>query len=107
MPQPPSLSSEQRQAALEKAGVVRRERAELKERLKMGTISLAELFDQADSNDTIAKTKVLAVVESLPKVGKVVARRAMEEIGIADTRRIQGLNDRQRQALLDKFTGGR
>ncbi len=107
MPQPPSISPEQRQAALAKAGVVRRERAELKERLKMGTITLGELLQEAESNETIAKTKVLAVVESLPKVGKVAARRAMEEIGIAETRRIQGLNDRQRQALLEKFAGGR
>ncbi len=107
MPQPPSISPEQRQAALEKAGTVRRERAELKERLKMGSLTLGELFDEAGGNETIAKTKVLAVIESLPKVGKVAARRAMEDIGIAETRRVQGLNDRQRAELLAKFTGGR
>ena len=73
----------------------------------MGSITLRELFDEAKANDTIAKTKVLAIVESLPKVGKVAARRAMEEIGIADNRRVQGLNDRQREALLDTFEGGR
>ncbi|MEJ7846453.1 MAG: integration host factor, partial [Acidimicrobiales bacterium] len=33
MAQPPSLSPEQRQAALDKAGAARRARAELKERL--------------------------------------------------------------------------
>ncbi len=107
MPQPPSISPEQRQAALEKAGAVRRERAELKERLKMGTISLAEVFDQSATNDTIAKTKVLSVIESLPKVGKVAARRTMEEVGIADSRRVQGLSDRQRADLLEKFAGDR
>jgi hypothetical protein len=105
MPQPPSLTPEQRQAALEKAGQARRERAELKERLKMGSITLAELFAEADANEILGGTKVLAVVESLPRVGKVAARRAMEEIGIAETRRIQGLNARQRAALLEKFPG--
>jgi hypothetical protein len=105
MPQPPSLTPEQRQAALAKAGQARRERAELKERLKMGSINLAELFAEADANEILAGTKVLAVVESLPRVGKVAARRAMEEIGIAETRRIQGLNARQRAALLEKFPG--
>jgi len=36
-------------------------------------------------------------------VGKVKAGRIMAEIGIADNRRIRGLNDRQRQALLDQL----
>ena len=35
--------------------------------------------------------KVLAVLESLPGVGKVKARRIMEEIGISETRRVRGL----------------
>jgi len=47
--------------------------------------------------------KVLAVLESLPGVGKVKARRTMEEIGISETRRVRGLGTQQRQALLDTF----
>ncbi len=78
MPQPPSLTPEQRQAALEKAAEARRARAELKERLKMGSLSLSERLQQAPGNDTIGKMKVLAVLESLPGVGKVKARRTME-----------------------------
>ena len=70
----------------------------------MGSMSLAELLQQADANDTVGKMKVLAVLESLPGVGKVRARRAMEEIGIADTRRVRGLGDQQRRALLETFT---
>jgi hypothetical protein len=107
MPQPPSLTPEQRQAALAKAGRARRERAELKERLKMGSIDLPELFAEADQDEILAGIKVLAVLESLPKVGKVAARRTMEEIGISETRRLQGLNARQRTALLEKYPGGR
>jgi ribosomal protein S13 len=82
MPQPPTLTPEQREAALAKAAEARRARAELKEKLKM---------------------KVLAVLESLPGVGKVRARRTMEEIGIADTRRVRGLGEQQRRSLLDAF----
>ena len=104
MAQPPQLSSEQRAAALEKAGIARRARAELKERLKMGSISLAEVLAQSESDDLVAKTKVLAVLESLPGVGKVKARRTMEEIGIADTRRVRGLGTQQREALLATFS---
>ncbi|HEY2812103.1 MAG TPA: integration host factor, actinobacterial type [Acidimicrobiales bacterium] len=105
MPLPPSLSPEQRQAALEKAAAARRERAELKEKLKMGSINLKELLRLADSQDVVAKMKVLAVLESLPGVGKVKARRTMEDIGISETRRVRGLGDQQRSKLLDAFPG--
>lgn len=100
MPQPPALTPEQRQAALDKAAKVRRERAEVKEKLKMGSMSLAELLNQADSNETVGKMKVLSVLESLPGLGKVKARRLMEAVGISESRRLQGLGVNQREALL-------
>jgi hypothetical protein len=103
MPLPPTLSAEQRQAALEKAALARRARAELKERLKMGSITFSELLDQSEGDDIIGKMKVVAVLESLPGVGKVKARRTMEEIGISDTRRVRGLGAQQRDALLRAF----
>ena len=103
MPQPPSLTPEQRQAALEKAAEARRARAELKERLKMGSLLLSELLDQAAGDETIGKMKVLAVLESLPGVGKVKARRTMEALEISETRRVRGLGDQQRRRLLEEF----
>ena len=105
MPLPPSLSPEQRQAALDKAAAARRERAELKEKLKMGSINLKELLQLADSQEVVAKMKVLSVLESLPGVGKVKARRTMEEVGISETRRVRGLGDQQRSRLLETFPG--
>ena len=103
MPQPPTLTPEQRQAALVKAAEARRARAELKERLKMGSVSLAELLEQAEHDEVVGKTKVLAVLESLPGVGKVKARRTMEEIGIADTRRVRGLGRSAARTLLGRL----
>ncbi len=103
MAKPPTLTPEQRQAALAKAAVVRRARAEMKERLKMGSITFTEVLEQAKSDEVVGKTKVLAVLESLPGVGKVKARRTMEEIGIAESRRIRGLGDQQREKLLALF----
>lgn len=100
---PPVLTDDQRRAALAKAAEARRVRAELKERLKMRSISLAELFDQSDDNEVVAKTKVLSMLESLPGVGKVKARRVMDEVGIAESRRIRGLGEQQRAALLERF----
>ena len=58
MPLPPSLTPEQRQAALAKAAEARRARAEIKERLKMGSITLAELLEQAETDDIVGKMKV-------------------------------------------------
>ena len=100
MPQPPALTPEQRQAALDKAAKVRRERAEVKEKLKMGSLSLADLLYRADKEETIGKMKVLSVLESLPGLGKVKARRLMESVGISESRRLQGLGVNQRDALL-------
>ena len=104
MPLPPSLSPEQRQAALDKAAAARRQRAELKEKLKMGSVSLPELLDQADRDEVVAKLKVVTVLESLPGVGKVKARRLMEDLEISESRRVRGLGAKQRQALLERFT---
>jgi ribosomal protein S13 len=71
----------------------------------MGSITFAELLKTADSDELIAGIKVLAVLESLPGVGKVKARRTMDEVGIADTRRLRGLGEQQRKALLAAFGG--
>lgn len=103
MPLPPALSADQRQAALEKAAAARRMRAELKEKLKMGSISFRELLQQADLDEVVGKMKVLAVLESLPGLGKVKARRLMDEVGISETRRLHGLGDQQRKKLFERL----
>ena len=81
-----------------KAAEARAARADIKARLKMGSMSLSEALDSTDNN--VAKLKVVSLLESLPGVGKVKARRVMEEIGIADNRRVQGLGAQQRKSLL-------
>lgn len=102
MAQPFSISDEVRREALIKAAKVRRERSELRVQLKAGDISLSDLLDRLD-DDTVGKMKILAVLESLPGVGKVKARRTMERIGISESRRLRGLGSRQRGQLLDDF----
>ena len=104
MPLPPSLTPEQRTAALEKAAAARRQRAEVKEKLKMGSLSLPELFEQGDRDEVLAKLKVVSVLESLPGVGKVRARRLMQELDISESRRLRGLGRNQREALLGRFS---
>ncbi len=101
MPQPPVLTPEQRQAALAKAAEARKARAEVKGRLKIGSLTFPELLETAANNETIAKMKVLTVLESLPGLGKVKARRLLDGVGISESRRVQGLGAKQRQELLD------
>jgi hypothetical protein len=99
MATPPQLTPEQRSAALVKAGEARAARAEIKARLKMGSMTLTEALESDDPN--VGKLKVVSMLESLPGVGKVKARRVMEEVGIADNRRVQGLGRQQKQKLLE------
>ncbi len=99
----PELTDEQRRAALVKAAEARRVRSEVKDRLKMGSLLLSELLAQADDDVILAKMKVLAVLESLPKLGKVKARRTMEDVGISDSRRLRGLGAQQRAQLVSRF----
>lgn len=102
--QPPQISDEQREFALERAAEARRVRAELKELLKMGSITLAELFERADKDDLVGGIKVASLLSSMPGTGKVKAKRMMEAHGIADNRRLRGLGDRQREKLLAEFS---
>lgn len=101
MATPPQLTPEQRASALAKAAEARAARAELKNQLKNGQVSLSDALASTDS--TVGKLKVQALLESLPGVGKVKAKKTMEDIGIADNRRVQGLGQQQKQALLDLF----
>ena len=72
----PTLTPEQRAAALEKAARARTQRAEVKNNLKRGATTL-------------------------PAVGKIRAAQAMERLGISESRRVRGLGASQRAALLE------
>jgi hypothetical protein len=102
----PPLSPEQRAAALEKAAAARKARAAVKDKLKHGGMSLQEVLDTAETDDVIGKMKVSAVLEALPGIGKVRAMQMMEKFKIAESRRVRGLGDNQRRALLQEFGSG-
>jgi hypothetical protein len=101
---PPELTEEQREAALAKAAEARRVRAEVKELLKTGTITFAEVLDRAAADDLVAGIKIESVLASMPGTGKVKAKKLMEKHEIADNRRLRGLGERQRAALLQEFS---
>jgi hypothetical protein len=99
----PPLTPEQRAAALEKAAAVRRERAEVKNRLKYSKGSLADVIHNGQNDTVVGKMKVSALLEAMPGVGKVRARQIMEEVGISESRRVRGLGTNQIAALVARF----
>jgi hypothetical protein len=103
MPLPPALTPEQRAAALEKAAMARRVRAEIKEQLKAEQLTLGDLFERADTDEILAKLKVVSMLESMPNTGKVKARRLMRDLDISESRRLRGLGPNQRRKLLEHF----
>lgn len=98
----PQLTDEQRKAALEKAAAARHARAELRDKIKKGEISLEEVLDSEDP--IAARMKVSALIESLPGYGKAKAAKIMNELGISPSRRVKGLGARQREQLLAALT---
>jgi hypothetical protein len=95
----PTLTPEERQAALAKASDARRARSELLARLKAGKTSLADVLARDD--EIAKKTKVTAVVKALPGYGPAKASAVLDEAGVSETRRIGGLGDQQRRKLID------
>ena len=82
---------------------MRRARAALREDLRTGATTIADVLKRADE-EPIAGIKVKAVLTALPGLGKVKSYRLMESIGIAENRRMRGLGPRQKEALLDALS---
>lgn len=99
----PTLTEEQRKEALAKAAEARKARAELKAKLKAEQMSLRDVLAR-QSDGVIGKMKVSSVLESLPGVGKVRARKIMERLDISASRRVRGLGAKQKDALLTEFS---
>jgi len=98
----PTLTPEQRREALAKAAVARKKRAEVKDQLKNGRLNLKDILAK-QGDGVIGKMKVSAVLESLPGVGKVRARKIMERLDISSSRRVRGLGAKQKEALGGEF----
>ena len=99
----PPLTPDQRAAALEKAARARKERAEVKARLKKAELTLSQVLKDGQTDDILGKMKVSALLEAVPGIGKVRARQIMERLGIAESRRVRGLGANQRTALENEF----
>jgi hypothetical protein len=98
----PKLTLEEKKQALKKAQQVRSQRAKIRQDLKAGKTNIRKVLENID-NDVVAKMRVAYLLESLPRIGKVRTRKIMNDIGIDETRRIQGLGNRQKQALIERL----
>ena len=98
----PKLTREEKKQALKKAQQVRSQRAKIRQDLKTGKTTIRQVLENVD-NDVVAKMRVAYLLESLPRIGKVRTRKIMNDIGIDETRRIQGLGNRQKQALIERL----
>ena len=78
----PAMTDEQREAALAKAAAARRERAEIKALLKTGSITLAEVFERAKTEDFDALVKEYTN-DSYPGIYKMTNNGAPIQAGAA------------------------
>ena len=98
----PQLSPEERKAALEKAKAARIKRAEVREDLKAGKLTLKEVLDMTD-DPVVGRMRVSTLIETMPGYGKAKAEKVMAELHIAESRRLRGLGERQEAALLERL----
>lgn len=98
----PNLSPEDRKKALEKAAQARQARADLRQKIKTGKLSFADVMKKAD-DPIVARMKVATLLESLPGFGKAKAAKIMAEFEISESRRVQGLGARQRELLMQRL----
>jgi hypothetical protein len=97
----PGRSREQRLRALEQANEVRTARAKLKKELASGKIELVQVV--ADPPACVRTARVRDVLLALPKIGSVRAGRILAQCGIAHSKTLGGLTDRQRGELINLF----
>jgi DNA uptake protein ComE-like DNA-binding protein len=98
----PKLTDEQRKDALKKAAKARQERAKLREEIKSGKVTFAQVMKKS-ADPVVARMRVATLLESLPGFGKAKAAKIMSELEISESRRVQGLGARQREQLMERL----
>lgn len=103
MATPPQLTPEQRAQALKKAKEARTKRAQLRQEIASGKKTLKAVLSNAN-DPIIGRMKVKTLIEALPGCGKVKCAKIMEDLKIAENRRVQGLGTRQIDGLLERLS---
>ena len=95
----PTMTPEQRAAALEKARVVRAKRSEITNKLAMGLTTPAEVLDQID-DPIIGRMKVKAFVNALPGFGLLFLLMLGMNLALSALPLALSLGGRRRDLLL-------
>lgn len=95
----PVLTQEAREAALAKARAARKRRADIKEDLNSGKISVGEVLELKE-DPAIARLKVSDLLTSLPGIGDAKAKVLMQDSKIALNRRVGGVGANQAKRLV-------
>lgn len=91
-----------REEALALAQQLRAARESVTERIRSGDIDVREVLGSEDP--LVGRVKVVSVVENVPGLGKVKARRILDEVGVSAALKIHQLDGATRRALLDHLT---
>jgi guanylate kinase len=98
---PPKLSRRSRRKAGQRAVAARQERAKVKEQITKGELFFFDLF--VDDRKSIARMKLVDLLQSVPGIGQSRAEIILERTGISPSRRIGGVGHRQLELLRQEF----
>lgn len=94
----PTMTPEQREAALAKARESRLARSAMLAAVKKKDLSLADVLGRDD--DIAKRTRVMQLLRAVPGYGPVLATGVLTSCGIDDKRRVGALSEQQRERLL-------
>jgi hypothetical protein len=83
------------------AAAARRARKQLCDAIARGELSIPEVLDRATTDYVVARTRVTQLLKGLPGDGETKVTALIKHTGIAPSRRVGGLGQRQCRALCD------
>lgn len=98
----PQLTNEDRRRALRIAIEAREKRAEAKAKLAHGELSLEDLL--ATDDPALLRMKISDLLCAYTGIGEARAAKIMKACNIAQSRRIKGLGNKQRESLLETMS---
>jgi hypothetical protein len=100
-PQTPERTTQQRLEALQRANSIRTRRAQLKDSLRLGHVSIDDVLE--DPPEYLYTAKVFDLLMAVPKFGLVRTNRVLERCRVSPSKTVAGLTPRQRRELVDQL----
>lgn len=88
---------------IEYARFIKAKRAQIKKSLKKGKLSLKNLLSDNTIDDDVLNMKIIELISSLPKIGRVNAEKIMQELNISKKKRLLGIGKKQKEKFYDYF----